>query len=147
MFSIQSFGDIITNSSSETFTIHHPGGLKAIQDAVKEIFRIIAPDKNPDNYIEISLEFGDQDEEQAFNEHVEQTILPQYENLSNEDFLLNFPDEYMKCKLDYIQSNINSGEGAPIAEYCVKGLNPEGKIIAKAIENIINSTYSEERYC
>ena len=49
--------------------------------------------------------------------------------------------------MDYIQSHIDSGEGAPIASYSIKGLNSEGKLIAKAIENIIDSTYSEERYC
>lgn len=147
MFKIQSINDLVTNSSSEVFIIHSPAGLKQIQEAVKSIFRVLIPDKNPDDYIDVSLEFTDNDWEDSFNEYLQESLLPQYENLTNEEFLLKFPDEYINSKLEYIQNQINDGEGAPCAEYCIKGLNPEGRIIAKAIDDIINSVDFESRYC
>lgn len=147
MFKIQSINDLVTNSSSEVFIIHSPAGLKQIQEAVKSIFRVLIPDKNPDDYIDVSLEFTDNDWEDSFNEYLQESLLPQYENLTNEEFLLKFPDEYINSKLEYIQNQINDGEGAPCAEYCIKDLNPEGRIIAKAIDDIINSVDFESRYC
>lgn len=147
MFSIQSFNDLVTNSSSEVFIIHDPSGLKAIQDAVKNIFRVIAPDKDPDKYVDITLEFVDQDVEDDFNKDLQEHLLNKYENLTNEEFLLNFPEEYINYKLQYIQNQLDDGEGAPCAEYSVRGLNLEGEIIANAIESIINSFYCDNRLC
>ncbi len=59
IINIQSFGDLITNSSSEVYCMYTRAGAKQIEDAIKEIARCLNPEIDIDDHLEISCDIDE----------------------------------------------------------------------------------------
>lgn len=94
-FNIQSFGDIITNSSTEVFPCCDETGLNGIKNLITEMIKMFEPDKDFDDYFEIRQEYSDEFEECIENDHefVEDCFNEFCEkgNLSNDAILAKSP--------------------------------------------------------
>lgn len=147
---IQSFGDIITNSSSEVYCLYDWDGMEQIENAIKNIVKVINPEINIDEHLEFSLVPDDYDyweddngNEVSYQEFYNQEFGKYCErNQNNEDILLNFPDWYRS----FIQEHSFNDGGIPNFKLNILPKSELGETLAKQIENILYAFAYKEIY-
>lgn len=146
---VQSFGDIITNSSSEVYCIYDRRGMEQIKAALTNIVSVLNPSINIDDHLEFELVFnvdkdyydidgneisGDQFFIQSFNEWCE--------DKSNIDILRDYA-EWLKRFQDNHRCD---SEGFPNFDLRIIPLTEIGNKLAAAIWDILNAFEHEEIY-
>lgn len=117
---IQSISDIITNSSSEIFTMYTRSEIKLLKDVISEIF-----DEDFDNLFVLEYEIKDSNDFYT-RENQEQ---------SYEDWALEH-DENLDCD-----------ETPYVRGIYIKAKNSENYLKAKALNTILNLFEKQEIYC
>lgn len=84
---IQSFVDVITNSSTTIYTLYDENGVKTIKDALTEIIHIFEPDRCCDDYFDIHIEYDDEFLEDL--DHYQDELFDP--STTNEESLLDYP--------------------------------------------------------
>lgn len=141
LINIQSFGDIITNSSSEVYCLYDWSGMEQIEDAIKKIVKAIDPKINVDEHLEFSLvpegygEFYDEDGEEITFEELYNKKFAEYceRNQDNNDVLLNFPDWYR----NFIEENSFNDEGIPNFQLKIEAKTKLGETLMNQIDRIL----------
>jgi broad specificity phosphatase PhoE len=138
---IQSFGDIITNSSSEVYCIYDRRGTEQIEKAIKEIVRALNPEINLDDHLEISLVPNpDRDIYEGRNpipmdEFYNREFGKWAEDKENEEVLKDFPKWLKQFQDEYCTDN----DGCPNFELSMTPLTEIGKVLAISINKILNA--------
>lgn len=84
--SIQSFVDLITNSSTSIYTFYSEEGLNQIKQSLNNIIRVFAPDANIDDILEIKIVYTD-----GFLDYLKENPEELFdEDDTNEESLLNY---------------------------------------------------------
>ena len=135
---IQSFGDVITNSSSEIYTIYNSYGLDSIKEAISNLIKAINPDIDIDEHVTIELVPCNEEFEEFYNKEFNQWCL----NKSNEEILVDFP----KWLKEFQKENVTDDNGIPLWDIEIKPITDLGEIISKAINNILYAFDHEEIY-
>lgn len=147
---IQSFGDLITNSSSEVYCIYDLRGVEQVKNAVNEIAKALNPNINVEDHLEIYIAM-DEDYEEYDNE-IRDYITGQEvyereynkfcENRTNEDILRDFPAWYNDFFEDYKIDN----NGRPMSTISFNAKDKLGETLQVAIERILNAFEYVEVY-
>lgn len=144
---IQSFGDIITNSSSEVFCIYDWDGTEQIINAIKEIARVLNPSVNIDDLLDIQLiidnDYVDEDDEYSLQTKYNRKFEEFCESRTNEQILTDFPKFYK----EFFSSDDCYDEGIPLISLSITGLNDDGQKLAKALNSILNAYEYKELMC
>lgn len=145
---VQSFGDIITNSSSEVFCIYDWRGTEKIIDAIKDIAKVLNPSVDIDDLLEIKLvidddyiDEGDESNLQIiYNKKFEQFC----ESRTNEQILTDFPKFY---KDFFTSDDCYTDDGIPMIYLVINGLNDDGEKLANALYSILYAYEYKEIFC
>lgn len=145
---IQSFGDIITNSSSEVFCMYDWNGTEQIINAIKEIARVLNPSVNIDDLLDIQLviDNGYVDENDEYNLQIKynREFREFCESRTNEQILTDFPKFYKEF---FSSDDCYSDDGIPLIYLEIKGLNDDGEKLAAALYSILNAYEYREIFC
>lgn len=145
---IQSFGDIITNSSSEVFCIYDWNGTEQIINAIKEIANVLNPSVNIDDLLEIQLvidnDYVDENDEYNLQTKYNREFEEFCESKTNEQILTDFPKFYKEF---FSSDDCYSDEGIPLIQLEIKGLNDDGVKLADALYSILSAYEYKELYC
>lgn len=148
---LQSFGDIITNSSSEIYCIFDNYGIGRLKEAVSSIIKAFGIEGNVDDYVEIELEpltdnycayDNEEDRDLSTREVFEREFGAFSKNLSNEEVLKRFPEFYENFCKEYCQDD----NGRPNFDLKIVGKNAIGKAIENALYTILNAFEHIEVY-
>lgn len=151
LINIQSFGDIITNSSSEVYCLYDWSGMEQIEDAIKNIVKVINPDIKIEDHLEFSLvpeqytEFYDEDlDEDVSYEEFYNKEFQKYceENSDNSKLLRDFPKWYR----NFIEENSFDGNGRPKFILQILPKSELGETLAVQINRILYAFEYEEIY-
>ena len=149
LINIQSFGDVITNSSSEVYCLYDWSGMEQIEDAIKNIVKAINPEINVDEHLEFSLipeEYSywedDDGNEISFQEFYNQEFGKYCEQHSNDNVLLNFPEWYR----NFIEEHSFNDEGKPRFELNIEAKSKLGELLKAQIESILYAFQYDEVY-
>lgn len=132
--SLQSFVDVITNSSTSIYTLYDEWGIDRLKSAINEILKVVNPSLTCDDLVNIELvpsaEFLDalEDDPQSFG------LFDEDSDIKND--LLNFPD-----KLDDAITLFNEEWYDNYAwgyDLEITPTKPEYEPLVNAITNIIN---------
>ena len=115
---IQSISDIITNSSSEIFTIYKKSGFKTIRDIVDELLSLTGSDKTFDDLFELKIRTTEEADEDYVNSG------------SNQDFIDWCMDRDSDINIDYKDPYIES--------YTIVAKSDEAKSVADKLSNLDN---------
>lgn len=128
------FSDVITNSSSEVFTIYDESGIQKIKDIVNSVLQLAGSSKRFDDLFTIEFDFDTYIVDDYLSEHPEITDA---DSISDKD-LYDFAIEHDASECD----------GYPmVTGITVKAKNPEDRELAKLLTNIDRIFESEVRYC
>ena len=145
---IQSFGDIITNSSSEVFCIYDWDGTEQIINAVKQIANVLNPSVNIDDLLEIQLvideDYLDDSDEYSLKFKYNKKFEEFCESRTNEQILTDFP-EFRKNF--FTSDDCYNDEGMPLIYLSITGLNDDGQKLANALYSILNAYEYREIMC
>lgn len=145
---IQSFGDIITNSSSEVFCMYDWDGTEQIINAIKEIARVLNPSVNIDDLLDIQLvidnDYVDENDEDNLQAKYNREFGEFCESKTNEQILTDFPKFY---KAFFSSDDCYSDDGIPLIYLEIKGLNDNGEKLANALYSILNAYEYKEIFC
>lgn len=145
---IQSFGDIITNSSSEVFCIYDWDGTEQIINAIKEIARVLNPSVNIDDLLDIKLvidnDYVDESDEDSLQAKYNREFGEFCESRTNEQILTDFPKFYKEF---FSSDDCYDGDGMPLICLEIKGLNDDGEKLANALYSILNAYEYREIFC
>ena len=148
---IQSFGDIITNSSSEVYCLYDWSGMEQVENAIKSIVKVTNPNINVDDHLEFSLvpdkytEFYDEDSDEyiTYEEFYNKKFAEYCEaNTNNNDVLLNFPQWYRS----FVEENSFTEQGIPNFTLEITTKTELGEVLAKQIYRILHAFSYEEIY-
>jgi len=128
------FSDVITNSSSEVFTIYTEEGLEQIKKIVDAVLKVGGSELTFDDLFTIELCF---DEDYAWDEYIEEHPDAVRENVSDEE-LLQF------CK-DYDDGYYEGG--TLIDGFNIIAKDEKNRDIANILSGIDCIFDHEERYC
>lgn len=129
---IQSISDIITNSSSEVFTIYSEESLKAVKELVNSILELAGDRYNFDDYFDIDFA-------------IDSSRIDDMKDLHPE---ITDEAELKKMVLEEYNHSIESGEGSwGVEGIIVTAKDPKCKKAAELIANIENIFDHEEMYC
>lgn len=121
---IQSISDIITNSSSEIFTIYTKNEIQTLKEMISEIF-----DEDFDNLFVIDYEIRE-------NDHLDKDFYSRNDQeQSYEDWALKHDE------------NLDYDEIPAIIGIYIRAKNPQNKNKAKALNTILNLFERVEIYC
>lgn len=137
---IQSFGDLITNSSSEVYCIYDIYGVEQIKNAINVIAKALNPDINVEDHLEIYISldndsyfYDENDNDLSGSEYYEKEYNRFCENRTNEQILSDFPKWYEQFFID----NCTDGNGRPNLTIEFNAKDKLGKTLQKAIEDIL----------
>lgn len=146
---VQSFGDIITNSSSEVYCIYDRRGMEQVKAALTNIVSVLNPSINIDDHLEFELVFNDDigfydddGNEISGSQYFVQCFNEWCENKSNMDILENYA-EWLKRFQDGHRCN---SEGYPHFDLRITPLTEIGNKLVAAIWDILNAFEHEEIY-
>lgn len=128
------FSDVITNSSSEVFTIYTEEGLEQIKKIVDAVLKVGGSELTFDDLFTIELCF---DKDYAWDEYIEEYPDAVRENVSDEE-LLQF------CK-DY--DNRHYEGGTLIDGFNIIAKDEKNRDVANILSGIDYIFDHEERYC
>lgn len=115
---IQSISDVITNSSSEIFTIYRRGDFKTIKEIVDELLKLAGSDKTFDDLFELKIWTTEEADEDYVNSGSNQDFMDWcMERDSNID---------IDCDIPYIES------------YTIVAKSDGGKSLANKLSNLDN---------
>lgn len=77
---IHSIVDVITNSSTEIFSLPHKGTVNIIKDMINEILKEVGSDKTADDLFDIKILVPDYDSDDPYENYIEATDDNFYEN-------------------------------------------------------------------
>ena len=138
ILNIQSFVDLITNSSTSIYTFYTEYGLNQIKDALNNIIRVFAPDANIDDILEIKLVYTE-----GFLDHIRDNPEELFdEDETNEESLLNYSKK-LEDALDNYQCNWydNCDTGVDI-EVCAK--DPKYESLVHSMYTLINTPFAQD---
>lgn len=146
---IQSFGDIITNSSSEVYTIYDRDGVKQIEEAINNIVKALNPNINIEDHITLELVptdnyYGEDDAGNSINfDEYYKKEFDQYclEN-SNEGILLGFSD----WLADFENKTRIDDNGMPMWDLKITPITHLGEVLMDSIYRILYAFEHEEVY-
>ena len=145
---IQSFGDIITNSSSEVFCIYDWNGTEQIINAIKEIARVLNPSVNIDDLLDVQLvideDYIDDSDEDNLKSKYSREFEEFCESRTNEQILTDFP-EFRKNF--FTSEDCYDSDGVPLIFLSITGLNDDGQKLANALYSILNAYEYKEIFC
>ena len=145
---IQSFGDIITNSSSEVFCMYDWNGTEQIINAIKEIAKVLNPSVNIDDLLDIRLvidnDYVDENDEYNLQIKYNRKFGEFCESRTNEQILTNFPKFYEEF---FSSDDCYSDDGIPLIYLEIKGLNDDGEKLADALYSILYAYEYREIFC
>ena len=144
---VQSFGDIITNSSSEVYTMYDRRGVDSVKNAVEQLIKAINPDINIDDHLTIDLvpdntDIYEDGDNIPFNEFYNKKFNEWCLDKSNEEILFGFPKWLEEFEREYRTDD----NGLPLWTIEVKSITDLGKTIASSIYNILYAFEHEEIY-
>ena len=149
LISIQSFGDIITNSSSEVYCMYNWDGMEQIEKAIKEIAKVLNPNIKIEDHLEISLVpkewvdfYDDNGNEVNYQDLYNQEFGEFCEKYDNDELLKRFPEWYK----NFIKKYTDGYNGTPNFELDITGKTELGKVLAKNILNLLYAFEYEEIY-
>lgn len=151
LINIQSFGDIITNSSSEVYCLYDWSGMEQIEDAIENIVKAINPDIKIEDHLEFSLipepytDFYDEDlDEEVSYEDLYNKKFQEYceKNSDNNTLLLDFPKWYRK----FIEENSFDNDGRPRFTLQISPKSELGEVLAAQINRILYAFEYDEIY-
>lgn len=97
---IQSFVDVITNSSTSIYTFYDQDGINTIKDCLNNIIHVFDPNANIDDVLDIKLTYSsdfldwlDENKNELFSE-----------DESNEELLLNYSDRLEELAENYCEN-------------------------------------------
>lgn len=145
---IQSFGDIITNSSSEIYTMYDRFGVDAIRKAVKGLVKAINPDIDIDDHVTIDLVpsssnsiYDESNEEYIeFDEFYNKCFNEWCLDKSNEEILFGFPQWLEDFQDEYRVDN----NGMPLWDIEIKPITNLGETIQDSVYKILYAFDHEE---
>jgi hypothetical protein len=146
---VQSFGDIITNSSSEVYTMYDRAGVESVKYAVEQLIKAINPDINIDDHLTIDLVpsdmeiYDDADSYISFDEFYDKKFNEWCLDKSNEDILFGFPNWLKEFERQYRTDD----NGLPLWTIEIKSITDLGEKIARSVDNILYAFDHEEVYC
>ena len=155
LIKIQSFGDVITNSSSEVYCMFDIRGTTQVKEAIKSICEALNPDINIDEHIEIELvpspyaeiydsESGDY---KSLEDYYTECYNKWCEDKSNEQILLDFPEWYDCFMRDTLFQDVDGyEEGKPNYELEIRPLTDTGERLKDAIFKILYAYDYKEIY-
>lgn len=115
---IQSFSDIITNSSSELFTIYRKSGFKTIREIVDELLKLAGSNKTFDDLFELKISTREEADEDYVNSGSDQDFI---------DWCIERnPCIDIDCNDPYIES------------YTIVAKSDEAKSVADKLSNLDN---------
>lgn len=145
---IQSFGDIITNSSSEVFCMYDWNGTEQIINAIKEIAKVLNPSVNIDDLLDIKLvidnDYVDESDEDNLQAKYNREFGEFCESRTNEQILTDFPKFYKEF---FSSEDCYSDDGVPLIYLEIKGLNDDGEKLEDALYSILNAYEYREIFC
>ena len=137
---IQSFGDLITNSSSEVYCIYDIDGVEQIKNAINAIAKALNPDINVEDHLEIYISLDDNryfydenDNDLSGSEYYEKEYNRFCENRTNEQILSDFPKWYKQFFID----NCTDYKGRPNLTIEFNAKDKLGETLQNAIEKIL----------
>ena len=151
LINIQSFGDVITNSSSEVYCLYDWSGMDQVEDAIKNIVKAINPNIKIEDHLEFSLipepytDFYDVDlDEEVSYEDLYNKKFQEYceKNSDNGTLLLDFPKWYR----GFIEENSFDGDGHPNFTLQISPKSELGETLATQINRILYAFDYEEIY-
>lgn len=128
------FSDVITNSSSEVFTIYTEEGLEQIKRIVDAVLKVGGSELTFDDLFEIKLLF---DEDWAWDEYLDEHPEAKREDVSDEELL-----QFCKARDSMVYEGGNLIDG-----FEVTAKDPKNEKIAKVLNTIGSVFDHEERYC
>lgn len=144
IFNVQSFGDIITNSSSEVYCMYDRQGTEQIKDAIKQIVETLRPDINLDDHIEINLAISDDhnfwfdDEYYSGDEYYQKRFNEFAKDKSNEELLAELP-EFNESLLEELEYKYNDSPGT-----LTLNLESKTKLGETLVDSIFKILYAYE---
>lgn len=151
IINIQSFGDLITNSSSEVYCMYTRQGAKQIEDAIKQIASCLNPKINIDDHLDISCTINK--EWEVYDDETDQYISGEEyynrkysefcENRTNEQILLDF-NNFNNNLIKNIENDYDINYRALDIEIDAK--TELGEQLRAAIFNILYAFEYEEHY-
>lgn len=151
LINIQSFGDIITNSSSEVYCLYDWSGMEQIEDAITNIVQAINPHIKIEDHLEFSLvpepytDFYDEDlDEDVSYEDFYNKKFQEYceKNSDNNKLLLDFPRWYR----NFIEECSFDDNGRPRFTLQISPKSELGEVLAAQINRILYAFEYEEIY-
>lgn len=146
---IWSFGDLITNSSSEVYCLYNTSGKNQIYESIKEIVHCLKPDINIDDHLDISIqinedhELWDNDCEITVKEYYDKEFGKWAENKSNE-YVLSHLDKFHNKLINKLAQDYNDYPGT--LTLSIEAKTELGKILRKGIFGILYAFNYEEIY-
>lgn len=123
---IQSISDVITNSSSEIFTIYRGGDFKAIKELVNELLKLADSNKTFDDLFYIKIQVTEDAEEEYFKSN---------STLSLEEWCLGHDED---IDIEYENPYVDS--------YTIISKTEEAKEAARKLTNLDNLFEYVETY-
>ena len=149
---IQSFGDVITNSSSEIYTIYDLNGIEQIESAITNICRVLNPNIDWRDHLTIELSIDDEhwsdeydDEKRDYltmRELYEREFNAFCESRSNEKTLKDFPEFYR----NFCKNYCTDGDGKPCFDLSIEAKTDIGKTLESSILKILDAFEHVEVY-
>lgn len=146
---IQSFGDLITNSSSEVYCIYDLRGVEQIKNAINEIAKALNPNINVEDHLEIYIAlddnaylYDDNGKELSCSEYYEKEYNEFCENRTNEQIMIDFPKWYK----EFYNSHVTDNRGVPMLTISFNAKDKLGETLQNAIEGILNAFEYREVY-
>lgn len=97
---IQSFVDVITNSSTSIYTFYDDSGINTIKNSLNDIIHVFDPNANIDDVLDIKLCFSE-DFLKWVDDHKSDLF---DENETNEELLLNYSDRLTDLADSYCEN-------------------------------------------
>ena len=146
---IQSFGDIITNSSSEVYCIYDRRGMEQVKRAITNIVSVLNPSINIDDHLEFELVLSDDKNFYDSNDEIvngKQYFIQEFnhwcENKNNEQILSGYSDWLDNFRDDHKYDE----SGLPNFILEITPLTEIGKTLADSIWRILDAFNYEEIY-
>ena len=146
---IQSFGDIITNSSSEIYCLYSQRGTRQIKDSIIELVKTLRPAINIEDHLDIHLDLsGDHyfDTRESYGnaeQYYQEKFNEWAEDKSNEEVLAKLPAFKNQLLLD-LENNYYNEPGS--LDLVIKAKTELGEVLRRTIFGILCAYEYDEIY-
>ena len=139
---VQSFGDIITNSSSEIYTIYDLNGINQIESALSNICKVLNPNIDWRDHLTIELEISDMYDSPEYDDDGNRLSMQELynkkfnefcDNKSNEEIMKGFSKFYEDFCSDYCTDD----DGRPCFDLLISPKTKIGKQLEESIYAIL----------